>query len=473
MKIRKVLDEDIPLNNFVRISYFYKSKSNSMKIPILFICLYILISAPLYSQFSKEKMDSINRLSQQDHQLMLKMLGINELRPGPSGDPNAQNAANVDESKASPYESLPDPLVFKNGKKVKTVKDWQKRRHEIAEDFDSEVYGRIPKNTPGVKWEILSEKDTLDGDYLVKIQELVGHVDNSSYPSITVDIQMTIALPAKTEKPAPVIIEFGWIWPKGWKMPKEEEPTWKQQLLAKGWGYAILIPTSYQADNGAGLTHGIIGLMNKGNPRKVDDWGALRAWTWGAGRALDYFETRKDIDAKHVGIEGLSRYGKAALVTMAYEPRFSIGFIGSSGAGGAKILRRIFGEQVENLASSGEYHWFAPNFIKYAGPLSVNDLPVDAHELIAMCAPRPVFISSGSPNVEGRWVDAKGMFLGAVFAGPVYKLLGKKDLGTSEMPAEETSLIDGDIAFRQHAGGHTVIPNWPCFIKFAERYFSR
>ncbi|MGZ3882027.1 MAG: glucuronyl esterase domain-containing protein, partial [Flavisolibacter sp.] len=230
---------------------------------------------------------------------------------------------------------------------------------------------------------------------------------------------------------------------------------------------------SYQADNGAGLTQGIIGLVNKGQPRKPDDWGTLKAWAWGASRALDYFEKDKAVDAKRVGIEGLSRYGKAALVTMAYEPRFAIGFIGSSGAGGAKILRRVFGEQVENLASSAEYHWFAGNFIKYAGPLTPNDLPVDSHELVALCAPRPVFISSGSPKVEGNWVDGKGMFLGGAKAGPVYKLLGKKDLGTSEQPPIETGLLSGDIAWRQHSGGHTTGPNWPYFIEFASRYFNK
>jgi hypothetical protein len=150
-----------------------------------------------------------------------------------------------------------------------------------------------------------------------------------------------------------------------------------------------------------------------------------------------------------------------------------MGLIGSSGAGGTKILRRIFGEQVENLASSGEYHWFAPNFIKYAGPLTPNELPVDAHELIAVCAPRPVFISAGATTVEGPWIDAKGMFLGGVHASPVYELLGKKGLETKEFPPQETSLISGDIAFRQHEGGHTVGPNWPFFITFAQRYFQK
>jgi hypothetical protein len=269
-------------------------------------------------------------------------------------------------------------------------------------------------------------------------------------------------------------MEFGFVFPAGARPPTGPAapagPTWQQQLLAKGWGYAVLVPTSYQADNGAGLTQGIIGLTNRGQPRKPDDWGALKAWAWGASRALDYFETDRAVDAKQVGIEGLSRYGKAALVAMAYEPRFAIGFIGSSGAGGAKILRRVFGEQVENLAGSGEYHWFAGNFIRYAGPLTPDDLPVDAHELIALCAPRPVFISVGSPTVEGQWIDGHGMFIAAVHAGPVYRLLGKKDLGTTEMPPMETGLLGGEIAFRQHSGGHTTGPNWPSFLTYASRY---
>jgi hypothetical protein len=249
-------------------------------------------------------------------------------------------------------------------------------------------------------------------------------------------------------------------------------PTWELQVLAKGWGYAILVPTTIQADSGGGLTEGVIGLANKGQPRNLDDWGALRAWAWGASRALDYFETDPSVDAHKVGIEGLSRYGKAALVTMAYDQRFAVAFVGSSGEAGAKLYRRNFGEQVENIAASGEYHWMAGNFLKYAGPLTTNDLPVDAHELIALCAPRPVFISTGSPKVEGGWVDAKGMFMGAVAAGPVYRLLGKRGLETAEFPPIETTLIDGDIGFRSHAGGHTTGPNWPTFLTFASRYFE-
>jgi hypothetical protein len=448
-------------------------------------CLFVFVCCGLitaHSQFrltraDSLRIDSINKLTQVDYKNMLSQLGITSTRPGPSGNPQAPTAANSDESKVPSY-TLPDALILKNGKKVTDAKTWwKKRRPGLVEEFDREIYGRIPKNLPKVNWEVVSTTNEMNGSFPVITKKLLGHVDNSSYPQIRVDIQLTLSTPANATGPVPVIMEFGFIFPPGFTPPRDTSrnppPTWQQQLLAKGWGYAVIVPTSYQADNGAGLTQGIIGLVNKGQPRKPDGWGTLKAWAWGASRALDYFETDKAVDARRVGIEGLSRYGKAALVTMAYEPRFSIGFIGSSGAGGAKILRRVFGEQVENLASSAEYHWFAGNFIKYAGPLSLNDLPVDAHELVALCAPRPVFISSGSPKVEGNWVDGKGMFLGGVYAGPVYTLLGKKDLGTSEQPPIETGLLKGDIAWRQHSGGHTTGPNWPYFIEFASRYFNK
>jgi GH35 family endo-1,4-beta-xylanase len=455
-----------------------------MKSLAFFCLLALLLSANAPAQFRRMspadslRVDSINKATQLDYKQMLQQLSISSTRRGPSGNPQAPDAANSDEAKASPYTTLPDALVLQNGKKVTDAKTWwNKRRPEIVEAFDTAVYGRTPRKTPKVNWEVVTTTEEMDGNIPVITKKLVGHVDNSSWPAIKVDIQMTLTTPAQAKGPVPLIMEFGFVFPPGSNPPRDTSrnapPSWKQQLLAKGWGYAVIVPTSYQADNGAGLTQGIIGLVNKGQPRKSGDWGSLKAWAWGASRALDYLETDKAVDAKRVGIEGLSRYGKAALVAMAYEPRFAIGFIGSSGAGGAKILRRVFGEQVENLASSGEYHWFAGNFIRYAGPLTPNDLPVDAHELIALCAPRPVFISVGSPKVEGNWIDGKGMFVAAVHAGPVYSLLGKKDLGTTEMPPQETGVLQGDIAFRQHEGGHTTGPNWPFFIEFAGRYFGQ
>jgi hypothetical protein len=422
--------------------------------------------------------------AEEDHQRMLNLLQISKLRRGPDGDPKSPSAANFDESKVSVKLDLPDPLVSNDGKRITSSEIWWTvRRPEIVEAFDREVYGRVPSHTPSVRWEVISSTSEEIEGVPVRTKKLVGHVNNSAYPLIQVAIQLTLTTPAKARGPVPVIMELG-LSPEAWaailkRIPEDQRaalvgkgPTWQEQVLAKGWGYAVLIPATVQADNGAGLTDGIIGLVNKGQPRKPDDWGALQAWAWGASRALDYFETDKSVDAKQIGIEGLSRYGKAALVAMAYDQRFAIAFIGSSGAGGAKILRRNFGEQVENLASSSEYHWMAGNFLKYSGPLHPVDLPVDAHELIALCAPRPVFIGSGSQQVEGGWVDAKGMFLGAVGAGSVYKLLGKQDLGTSELPPTETVLIAGDIAWRQHSGGHTNGPNWPAFLQFASRYLK-
>ena len=263
----------------------------------------------------------------------------------------------------------------------------------------------------------------------------------------------------------------------------------------------MLNTASIQADSGCGLTVGIIGLMNKGQPRKMDDWGSLRALAWGADRAMDYFETDKAVDARRVGVTGHSRWGKATIVTMAYDERFAIGYVSSSGEGGAKLHRRKFGELIENLNATNEYHWMAGNFMKYGGRWDA--LPVDSHELVAMVAPRPLFLSAGSGpltnpdgtyqlmtaddprcqanrgpcatqpvNIMDAWVDAKGTFLAGVGADPVYRLLGKKGLGTTQFPKVETGLMDGALAFRQHAGGHTDGPNWPVFIEFAEREFA-
>jgi len=267
---------------------------------------------------------------------------------------------------------------------------------------------------------------------------------------------------------------------RGRTPPVAGDPPATDQLIAAGWGFASLRPTSVQADNGAGLTRGIIGLVNKGEARKPDDWGALRAWAWGASRGLDWLETQSSVDAKRVGVEGVSRYGKAALVAMAFDSRFAVVLVGSSGEGGAKLHRRNFGEAVENLTAAGEYHWMAGNFVKYGasdatfGSMTPGDLPVDAHELIALCAPRPVFVSYGVPEKgDAQWLDHQGSFMAAVAAQPVYRLLGAKDLGRSDdyvsekMPPVNVGLLDGALAWRQHDGGHTDGPNWRYFIPWA------
>lgn len=478
----------------------------------------------------------VNFTAAQDHQNMMEQLGIKALRPGPSGDNAAPNHANYEESLANPYPNLPEVLTLKNGKKVSTAAVWMdQRRPEIVEDMEREVYGRIPKNVPKVSWLVKIKEREMIGFTPVIATQLVGHVDNTAYPLIDVNIAMTLVVPANAKGPVPVLIMFehsalpapaqpaeeglerintamkellvksdpglkaifeqypayhpipsqvpafgGFSAPKG---PAGDPPS-TQQLIADGWGYVLIDPSSIQADNGAGLTRGIIGLVNKGQPRKPDDWGALRAWSWGAARGLDYLETDPAVDAKHIGIEGVSRYGKAALVTLAFEPRFAMGLIGSSGEGGAKLNRRNWGEALETLTDF-EYYWMDGNFMKYGasdavfGSRTANDLPVDAHELIALCAPRLTFISYGSPgNGDPKWLDHQGSYMAAVAAGPVFKLLGAKDLGvsndyhTEKMPAVNVGLLDGQLAWRQHDGGHTDAPNMKYFIQWADQFIG-
>ncbi len=470
--------------------------------------------------------------AQQDHQNMMDQLGIKSIRHSFDADQSSPYAANYDESKANPFPIIPELMKTNAGKKVTTAKQWwDVRRPEIVEGFESEVYGRVPKNVPKVTWIVEAEEVETVGMIRAKAKQLRGHVDNSACPSINVDIKMVVVTPADAKGPVPVLMMFGGanlpnpVKPGGADMavinkairrmlendPETAElmkkyPAWQpfepanpfaafarpqqlapgqdppsnQQLLAAGWGYAMIDPSSIQADNGAGLTRGIIGLVNKGQPRKPDDWGSLRAWAWGAARGLDYLETDPDVDAKHVGIEGVSRYGKAALVTLAFEDRFYMGLIGSSGKGGAALHRRIFGEGLENLANSGEYHWMAGNYIKYCavesttGAWNAGMLPVDSHELIALCAPRLVFISYGIPEQgDALWLDQYGSWQATVAAGEAFKLLGAKDLGVGNdyrntpMPEPLTDLLDGELAWRQHTGGHTDGPNMKYFIKWA------
>lgn len=435
----------------------------------LVVCLSLLSNIG-FAQFRQGNLDSIKKVTEVDYQQMLKQLNITSLRSGADGNnPNAPNAVNYDESKANPYPVLPNALKLNNGKIVKDAKTWNNlRRPELIKIFDEEIYGITPKNTPKVNWKTTSTVEGTNEEIAIVTRKMVGEVDNSSFPSIKVAIDLTITLPKKTSSKVPVILDLSFGFPPN--MNNQNAVNWQKDILAKGWGIATLIPTSIQKDYGAGLREGIIGLMNKGEYRKPNDWGALKAWAWGASRILDYFETDPLIDANKIAISGHSRYGKAALVTMAYDTRFAIGYISSSGEGGAKLHRRNYGEIVENVAASGEYHWMAGNFIKYAGPLNWDDLPIDAHELIALSAPRPLFIGNGSKG--DNWADPKGMFLATVAAGPVYKLLGKNDLGTKEFPEVETGLTNGDLAYRQHSGGHSPIPNWPYFLIFASKYFQ-
>jgi hypothetical protein len=468
--------------------------------------------------------------AQQDQENMMRQLGITVLRPGPSGNESDPNHANYDEALANPCPQLPELLLTKKGKKVTNPEIWwNERRPEIVEDFEREVYGRLPAGIPEVKWSVKISEREFVGWTPVIAKQLVGHVDNSGYPLISVDIKMVLVVPANVKGPVPVLMMFGrpslpapaqpstedleklnesfkammiahnpemkeiydrypaytpitrTTGPNPFAPRGEGEPSPTEQLLAAGWGYATIDPNSIQADNGAGLTQGIIGLVNKGQPRKPDDWGALRAWAWGAARGLDYLETDPLVDAAKVGIEGVSRYGKAALVTLAFESRFALGLIGSSGKGGVTLHRRVFGEAVESL-TGGEYYWMAGNYMKYGaekasfGRKTGCDLPVDSHQLLALCAPRLAFISYGIPEKgDAKWLDQQGSWMATIAAGAAYKLLGAKDLGVSNnymaeiMPPVNTGLLDGQLAWRQHDGGHTDAPNFRHFIPWASK----
>ncbi len=471
--------------------------------------------------------------AEQDHQQMMDQLGIRKLRPGRVNDVQAPvNAVNYDESKANPYPVYPDPLTFANGGKVKTASDWwTRRRPELAEIFEREIYGRIPATAPKVHWEVQTVDHESLGFTPITASRVIGHVDNSADPDLHVDIQMMLVKPARAKQPMPVLIifQFG---PTSFPAPSPPSPDelahlnelWKaqmvqtdpslqavfkahpawqplsaprpgppaldvdgnppplQQLIADGWAVAMIEPNSIQADSGAGLTRGVIGLSNRGHWRKPDDWGVLRAWGWGASRALDFIETDPQLDSHHVGIDGVSRYGKAALVTMAFDSRFAMALVASSGESGTKPHRRVYGETVENQTAYDAYHWMAGNFIKYGaaeatfGSRTPDDIPIDAGELIALCAPRMVFVSYGSPTGgDPPWVDQHGGFMATVQAGAVYRLLGAKDLGVGDdyqhapLPPIGTGLLEGPLAWRQHDGGHTDAPNVKYFISWADQ----
>ena len=470
--------------------------------------------------------------AEQDHQNMMDQLGIKALRPGPSGNDKAPDHGNVDESKANPYPNLPDPLTLNDGQKVTTGQMWrEKRRAEIVEMYEKYVYGRVPRNVPKVTWTVTAVDHEMIGFNRVIAKDVIGHVDNSSYPAVNVNIHMTLVTPANATGAVPVLVMFGRA---GFPAPNEPvgsdldrvnaawkalmvqqdpslrdvfaaHPAWQPirptpfqppqlnadgdlpntwQLIAAGWGFALLDPVSVQADDGAGLTRGIIGLVNKGQPRKPEDWGALRAWAWGAGSAFDYLASDPSVDIKHVGIEGVSRYGKAALVTMAFDERFAMVLVGSSGKGGATLLRRNYGEAVESL-TGGEYYWMAGNFLKYGaaqatfGSKTPGDIPVDANELIALCAPRLTFISYGVPEKgDAHWLDHQGSFMATVDASRVFSLLGAKgldiagDYHTAKMPPMNESHLDGQLAWRQHDGGHTDAPNMKYFIQWADKFIG-
>ncbi|HQI42887.1 MAG TPA: hypothetical protein PK949_02075 [Dysgonamonadaceae bacterium] len=376
-----------------------------------------------------------------------------------------------------------------------TAENWHIRRNQIFEEV-KKIWGTVPPaaNNLKITWEVGDTlMDTADNGIPYKQYTLTGIIDTSLYPAVR-DIPKLVGIlriPAHSKGKVPIIITFAWNF--GARHPASiEEEVWNN-FSPLGIGTLAFDYTQLQPDNGKYLTGYLIGLVNRGNWRKPYDWGTLVAWSWGVSRFIDYFESdaNKDVDASKIGLTGHSRLGKATLVTMAYEPRISISFPSSSGSLGVVQSRRHWGQDLSNSLWDQEYHWMAGNFMSYMGvdssssdgymPRKVVRMKVDGESLLALCAPRPIFIGSGD-FVGDSWVDPYGQYLSCVAASSVYELLGEKGIVMKDsmlwddkkipMPLTDKAYLDGDIGYRRHRGGHVASPNYPAFADFINKYWN-
>jgi hypothetical protein len=402
----------------------------------------------------------------------------NPIRYAPTG-----HVSNYDEAKAGGY-TLPDPLVLKNGERVRDAETWMKRRRpEILEAYREEIYGRVPATAPKVSYETVeSGTSVLDGaatrTHVVmrfgaqpdgpKVN-LVLYVPSQARAPVPVMLQLVFfaGLPSSVPAPAPPAPVAKAGAPATPPRPRISETNAAAEIIGRGYGYASIRYTEIEGDRADANLSGVRKLALAANQEKpaANEWGTIAAWAWGASRALDYFETNQAVDAKRVGLIGHSRLGKTVLWAGASDPRFALIFSSCSGEMGASLARRDYGESVDDMAAN--FPWqFAGNFQKYSGRW--NEMPVDSHMLIALSAPRPVFVTGGT---QDQWADPHGEFLAQVAAGPVYRLLGKRDLGADKLPPLDTPLITGELGFLYHTGGHTITPgDWKAFLDFADRH---
>ena len=368
------------------------------------------------------------------------------------------HVSNYDESKVPPY-TLPDPLVLSDGKPVRDARTWSNRRRpEIIRQYESVIYGRIPSRTPTVHWRVVETDLRARGGAAV-MKSIVGAMGEA--PNAP-EIHVTLWTPATTNRRVPVILLVNF-------RPAEEPPV-AAEILSRGWGYAIVAYQEIQPDKADTWTQGVIGLtLAPGQQRPAaDEWGTIGAWAWGVSRILDYLETDRAVDAKRIALFGHSRLGKTALWASALDTRIAAVYSSCAGEMGSALSRRDWGETVDDMTQAFPY-WFAGNFQQWAGRW--NEMPVDAHMLIALSAPRPVFITGGTAD---QWADPVGEFLAEVAAGPVYRLLGKKDLGVAQGPPPlDTPLTSGDLGWHYHTGAHAATPeDWKAFLAFVAKYFS-
>jgi (4-O-methyl)-D-glucuronate---lignin esterase len=386
------------------------------------------------------------------------------------------HVSNYDEARVAPY-TLPDPLVTASGRRVRSVAEWKARRAEIVKWYETEIYGRVPANAPKVAWQI-SETDAHARDGAAVMKRLVATIGSAAdSPRINV----TLYTPSAADKPVPIIllINFGGgaaaasspaqpaAGGRAGRGPASDPPV-AADILARGWGYATVGYQDIQPDRANAWSDGVIGrtLANGQTQPAPDEWGTISAWAWGVSRIIDYLETDKAVDRTRIALFGFSRLGKTVLWAAAQDERIAAVFSACAGEMGSALARRDWGETVDDMAQN--FAWqFAGNFQKYVGRW--NDMPVDAHMLIALSAPRPVFITGGTTD---QWADPKGEFLAMVAAGPVYRLLGKNDLGVTQLPPLDTPVTSGDLGWLYHTGGHTVsVADWTAFLDFLGKYF--
>ena len=394
----------------------------------------------------------------------------NPLRRAPT-----KHVSNYDEAKVGAY-TLPDALVLQNGQPVRTADQWfQQRRPEVIKLYENEIYGRIPERAPAVKFTVAeTDRDALDGTAVRK--HVVGRIGNSpDGPTVNV----WLYLPAKVKRPAPVLLNLTFFGndpgaPPTFARTNSGRPQFNligplTNSLAKGYGYATVCYTEFEGDSATNsITRARKLALTPGQTKPAaDEWGTISVWAWGASRVLDYLQTDAAVDAKRVAIMGHSRLGKTALWAGAQDPRFALVFSSCAGEMGSSLARRDYGETVDDMVANLWWQ-FAENFRKYSGRW--NELPVDAHMLIALNAPHPVFVTAGT---QDQWADPRGEFLAAVAAGSVYRLLGQKDLGETEGPPLDKPLITGALGFHYHTGPHAIIAaDWQAFFNFAERHLK-
>ena len=396
---------------------------------------------------------------------------------------------NYDESKVGTY-TLPDALKLDNGKPVRDAKTWnEKRRPEIVALFETQQYGIVPGRPADESFEVVDKGTPAFNGKAIRRQVTIHLSKDASWP----EIHLVVYLPAAAKKPAPMFLNISFspvqsavndpgitpqmVWDLRTNtkvMPPAVSAIFSiggipvEKFMDAGIGVATFDYGDVDPDSLAGFPNGIRAkYMKPGQTgeadRAPDAWGAISAWAWGLSRVEDYFETDKGIDAKRVAIHGVSRLGKTVMWAGAHDQRFAAVIASCSGEGGAALSRRDYGETIAHLMALTRYPYqFAANYAKYAG--FPDTAPMDANLLVALIAPRPLLLQTGSTD---NWSDPKGEFLAAVAAGPVYKLLGKQDLGTDVWPAAKTPIFSNGLNYYMHEGGHGMVPSdWEIYIQF-------